>query len=90
MRFIHVKCRFSQIRAFNPAGVILSGGPDTVTEETTDRAPPELFDWDRPLLGICYGMQAMATQLGGAVQTADHREYGFAGITPFINTWFVV
>ena len=73
---------FSQIRAFNPAGVILSGGPDTVTEEATDRAPPELFDWGRPLLGICYGMQAMAAQLGGAVETADHREYGFAGITP--------
>ncbi|MDP7524611.1 MAG: hypothetical protein QGH44_08935, partial [Arenicellales bacterium] len=37
---------FAQIRAFNPAGVVLSGGPDTVTEEATDRAPPELFNWD--------------------------------------------
>jgi len=73
---------FAQIRGFNPAGVILSGGPDTVTEEATDRAPLELFDWDRPLLGICYGMQAMAAQLGGAVETADHREYGLARITP--------
>ena len=73
---------FAQIRAFNPAGVILSGGPDTVTQEATDRAPLELFVWDRPLLGICYGMQAMAAQLGGAVETSDHREYGFARITP--------
>ncbi len=73
---------FAQIRSFNPVGVILSGGPDTVTDTSTDRAPVELFSWNRPLLGICYGMQAMAAQLGGKVETSEHREYGFARLTP--------
>ena len=73
---------FDEIVSFQPSGIILSGGPDTVTEETANRAPVELFSWDRPILGICYGMQTMAAQLGGFVETSDRQEYGYAQIAP--------
>lgn len=66
------------IRNFNPAGIILSGGPASVTEEETPRAPQIVFELGVPVLGICYGMQAMAAQLGGAVENALHREFGYA------------
>ena len=66
------------IREFNPAGVILSGGPSSVTEEETPRAPQAVFDLGVPVLGICYGMQTMAAQLGGKVVNASHHEYGYA------------
>ena len=66
------------IRDFAPAGVILSGGPSSVTEDDTPRAPQVVFDLGVPVLGICYGMQAMAEQLGGKVETASHHEYGYA------------
>ena len=66
------------IRDFAPAGVILSGGPASVTEKDTPRAPQTVFELGVPVLGICYGMQTMAAQLGGAVETASHHEYGYA------------
>jgi len=66
------------IRDFAPAGVILSGGPSSVTEDDTPRAPQGVFDLGVPVLGICYGMQTMAAQLGGKVETASHHEYGYA------------
>ncbi len=66
------------IRDFSPAGVILSGGPSSVTEDDTPRAPQVVFDLGVPVLGICYGMQTMAAQLGGKVETASHHEYGYA------------
>ena len=66
------------IRDFAPAGVILSGGPASVTEEDTPRAPQTVFELGVPVLGICYGMQTMAAQLGGTVETASHHEYGYA------------
>ena len=66
------------IRNFNPAGIILSGGPASVTEEETPRAPQIVFELGVPVLGICYGMQTMAAQLGGAVENALHREFGYA------------
>ena len=66
------------IRDFSPAGVILSGGPASVTEDDTPRAPQIVFDLKVPVLGICYGMQTMAAQLGGKVETASHHEYGYA------------
>ena len=66
------------IRAFNPAGIILSGGPNSVTEGDTPRAPQAVFELGVPVLGICYGMQTMAEQLGGKVETASHHEYGYA------------
>jgi len=66
------------IHDFSPAGVILSGGPSSVTEEDTPRAPRIVFELGVPVLGICYGMQIMAEQLGGKVETASQHEYGYA------------
>jgi GMP synthase (glutamine-hydrolysing) len=68
------------IRAFHPKGIILSGGPDTVTAADTGRAPQLVFELGVPVLGICYGMQTMAAQLGGKVESARHREYGYAQV----------
>jgi GMP synthase (glutamine-hydrolysing) len=70
----------SAIREFRPKGVILSGGPESVTIATDVKAPAIVFDLGVPVLGICYGMQTMATQLGGRVQSADHREFGYAEV----------
>ncbi|GAB4288768.1 MAG: glutamine-hydrolyzing GMP synthase [Thiohalomonadaceae bacterium] len=70
----------AEIRAFNPRGIILSGGPETVTVEGTPRAPQVVFELGVPVLGICYGMQTMAQQLGGAVVPAEHHEYGYAQV----------
>jgi len=70
----------TDISAFNPMGIILSGGPETVTGEDAPRAPQIVFDLGVPLLGICYGMQTMAAQLGGRVETSDHHEYGYAQV----------
>ncbi|MCX7627430.1 MAG: glutamine-hydrolyzing GMP synthase [Methylophilaceae bacterium] len=68
------------IRDFAPAGIILSGGPNSVYEEETPRAPQAVFELGVPVLGICYGMQTMAAQLGGKVETAHKREFGYAEI----------
>src|SRR5690606_14460231 len=61
-----------------PRAVILSRGPASVTELGTPRAPGPLFERGVPVLGICYGQQAMVGALGGAVEPADHREFGRA------------
>ena len=55
------------IENFSPSGIILSGGPDSVNEERAARAPKIVFDLKVPILGICYGMQTMAVQLGGVM-----------------------
>ena len=68
------------IQSFNPKGIILSGGPDSVTTDNSARVPQIVFDLGVPLLGICYGMQAMAIQLGGKATSAEKHEYGFAKI----------
>jgi len=68
------------LRAFHPRGVILSGGPESTTVAEGPRMHRELFDLNAPLLGICYGMQTMAVQLGGQVETADHHEFGYAQV----------
>lgn len=68
------------IEDFAPDGVILSGGPETVTLENTPRAPEMVFELGCPILGICYGMQTMAAQLGGSVESAEHREFGYAKV----------
>ncbi|MFP4696443.1 glutamine-hydrolyzing GMP synthase [Thiohalospira sp.] len=68
------------IRDFGASGIILSGGPASATEEDTFRAPLAVFEAGVPVLGICYGMQAMAAQLGGGVESSDHREFGFAQV----------
>ncbi|MCS6891584.1 MAG: GMP synthase (glutamine-hydrolyzing), partial [Rhodovarius sp.] len=67
-----------RIRAFGPRGIILSGGPASVTEGESPRAPDAVFTMDLPVLGICYGQQTMMAQLGGEVQGSDHREFGRA------------
>ncbi|CCQ74386.1 glutamine-hydrolyzing GMP synthase [Magnetospira sp. QH-2] len=66
------------IRAYDPQGVILSGGPASVTSSDTPRAPQELFDMGLPVLGICYGEQTICAQLGGKVEESNHREFGRA------------
>jgi len=58
----------------------LSGGPESVISTTTPRAPQCVFQLDVPVLGICYGMQTMAEQLGGKVESSSHREFGFAQV----------
>lgn len=68
------------IENFNPNGIILSGGPDTVSQIDSARAPNIVFDLKIPILGICYGMQTMAVQLGGDARGAKKAEFGFARI----------
>ncbi|MGB8517606.1 MAG: glutamine-hydrolyzing GMP synthase, partial [Gallionella sp.] len=87
VRETHVYCELHPcdvdadfIREFNPSGIILSGGPNSVTEGDTPRAPQIVFELGVPVLGICYGMQTMAAQLGGAVETGLVREFGYAEI----------
>lgn len=70
----------AEIREFNPKGIILSGGPDSTIGEAAPSAPQIVFEMGLPVLGICYGMQTMAAQLGGAVESSNHREFGYAQI----------
>ena len=80
-----------------PVGVILSGGPETTTSGLTPRIPSAIFDLSVPILGICYGMQSLAKQLGGVVESSDHQEFGHADIglvsgieNSFLNSAFEV
>lgn len=68
------------IQQFNPKGIILSGGPNTVTDDATPRADQYVFECGLPVLGICYGMQTMAAQLGGQVLNSSQREFGYAQV----------
>ncbi len=68
------------IMAFQPQAIILSGGPDSVTASPDIRAPQTVFELGVPVLGICYGMQTMAVQLGGEVEPSGKREFGFASV----------
>ena len=68
------------IENFNPSGIILSGGPDIVSELDSARAPNIVFKLNVPILGICYGMQIMAVQLGGEARSSQKAEFGFAQI----------
>ena len=68
----------ARIEAFAPRAIILSGGPASVTEEAGPRIPDSVFSSGLPVLGICYGQQAMCAQLGGEVSKSDHQEYGHA------------
>jgi GMP synthase (glutamine-hydrolysing) len=78
------------IRSFAPKGIILSGSHASTYEDHQLRAPQAVWDLGVPVLGICYGMQTMAVQLGGKVEWSDHREFGYAevrahGHTPLLN-----
>jgi len=70
----------SDIREFAPSGIILSGGPESTTAGQAPRAPMVVFELGVPVLGICYGMQTMAVQLGGAVESSEQREFGYARV----------
>ena len=74
------------IKAFEPAGIILSGGPASAAEDETPRVPRNVFELGIPVLGICYGMQTMATQLGGAVANSRVREFGYAEVETAAQT----
>ncbi len=67
-----------QVRAFQPQGIILSGGPASTTEAGSPRAPQAVWDMGVPVLAICYGQQTLCMQLGGAVESGHHREFGRA------------
>ena len=67
-----------KIKRLNPKGVILSGGPNSVTKSFTPRAPQIIFELNIPVLGICYGMQTLAEQMGGYVISSDKKEFGHA------------
>ncbi len=77
------------IRNFAPKGIILSGGPNSVTEGGSPRAPQAVFDLGVPVLGICYGMQTMAEQLGGKVVLGNVREFGYAEVRAHNHTSFL-
>jgi len=68
------------VKKFLPSGIILSGGPESTIGDDAPVAPKIVFELGIPVLGICYGMQTMAAQLGGKVENADHHEYGFAKV----------
>ncbi len=70
----------AEIEEFAPQGIIFSGGPETATAENSPRAPEFLFTANLPLLGICYGMQTMAEQLGGKVEASSKSEFGYAEV----------
>ncbi len=87
VREAHVYCEVHScdvadefIREFNPKGIILSGSHMSAYEEATDKAPEAVFTQGVPVLGICYGMQAMAQQLGGKVESGVQREFGYAEV----------
>ena len=70
-----------KLRARNPAGIILSGGPKSVSEAGAPKCETHIFDFGVPVLGICYGMQLMTDVLGGEVRRSGHREFGHAQVT---------
>ncbi|HUH90321.1 MAG TPA: glutamine-hydrolyzing GMP synthase, partial [Lysobacter sp.] len=70
----------AEIAGFGAKGIILSGGPESTVAEDSPRAPQAVFDAGLPILGICYGMQTMAKQLGGETEAADQREFGHAEV----------
>ncbi len=69
-----------EIAEFKPRGLILSGGPDSVTSGEGPEAPSIVFDMQVPVLGICYGLHTMAAQLGGRVEPSDEKEFGYAEV----------
>ncbi|WP_318483491.1 glutamine-hydrolyzing GMP synthase [Photobacterium leiognathi] len=79
----------ADIREFAPNGIILSGGPESVTEAGSPRAPQYVFEAGVPVFGVCYGMQTMAEQLGGKVAGSSEREFGYAQVKIVEPTHFL-
>ena len=67
-----------KVNKFNPSGIILSGGPSSVTSENKPEVSEFIFHLNLPVLGICYGQQTMVSQMGGKVESSDHQEFGKA------------
>ena len=93
MREAHVYCEVHAndvsaefIKEFNPAGIILSGSHMSAYEESNDQASQAVFEAGVPVLGICYGMQTMAQQLGGKVESGTKREFGYAEVRAHNHT----
>jgi len=76
----HHKSSIGSIKKFNPKGIILSGGPETVKQKGAPKVAEKIFELNIPILGICYGMQTIAKQLGGKVELANKREFGHADL----------
>ena len=76
----HHKSSIGAIKKFNPKGIILSGGPETVKQKGAPKVAEKVFELNIPILGICYGMQTIANQLGGKVELANKREFGHADL----------
>ncbi|AFP85167.1 glutamine-hydrolyzing GMP synthase [secondary endosymbiont of Ctenarytaina eucalypti] len=79
----------AQIRAFNPNGIILSGGPHSTTELKSPHATEYVFQAGVPVLGVCYGMQTMATQLGGKVHSSSRGEFGYAQLEVLTDSFLL-
>lgn len=79
----------AQIRAFAPSGIILSGGPESTTEQDSPIAPEYVYQAGVPVLGVCYGMQTMAMQLGGRVEGSRTREFGYAQVEVLADSLLV-
>ncbi|WMQ73143.1 MAG: GMP synthase [glutamine-hydrolyzing] [Sodalis sp.] len=79
----------AKIREFHPDGIILSGGPESTIEQNSPRAPDYVFQAGVPVLGVCYGMQTMAMQLGGKVQGSSQREFGYARVEVLTDSLLV-
>jgi GMP synthase (glutamine-hydrolysing) len=73
-------CEPAAIQAYGANGIVLSGGPESTTDEGSPRAPKVVWELGVPVLGICYGMQTMAMQLGGKVEAHDQKEFGYAEV----------
>ncbi|MCP3688992.1 MAG: GMP synthase (glutamine-hydrolyzing), partial [Gammaproteobacteria bacterium] len=71
---------FDRIKKFTAKGLILSGGPESTLADETPLAPAAIFDLGIPILGICYGMQTIAQQLGGVVENVGQSEFGYAHV----------
>src|SRR5258708_1310571 len=74
--------QISDIKKFSPKAIVLSGGPESVYDSKGLEAPRQIYWLGVPVLGICYGMQTMAAQLGGKVEGSSHREFGAAQVRP--------
>src|SRR5437879_2732564 len=71
---------WDEIQSYNPVGVILSGGPSSVYDADAPKVDDRVFHYDKPVLGICYGLQLITHKLGGKVSAAEKREYGHADV----------
>src|SRR5690242_1186203 len=69
-----------KVLSYRPKGIILSGGPDSVYEQGAPACDPRIFEQGIPVLGVCYGMQLLAKDLGGRVEPSQRREYGLREI----------